>query len=38
MVDVSIGAASVMNGQLELMVHRRLLADDDKGYFGAHNK
>ena len=29
--SVSVGVASVMNGQLELMVHRRLLADDDKG-------
>nr|XP_011463212.1 PREDICTED: alpha-mannosidase-like isoform X2 [Fragaria vesca subsp. vesca] len=31
LVDRSVGGSSIVDGQLELMLHRRLLADDDKG-------
>jgi hypothetical protein len=29
--DVSVGGASLRSGELELMVHRRLQADDSRG-------
>ncbi|KAK9926543.1 hypothetical protein M0R45_023768 [Rubus argutus] len=31
LVDRSVGGSSIVDGQLELMLHRRLLDDDDKG-------
>ncbi|KAK9278049.1 hypothetical protein L1049_027607 [Liquidambar formosana] len=31
LVDRSVGGSSIVDGQLELMLHRRLLRDDDKG-------
>ena len=36
--DRAEGAASLRDGQLELMLHRRLLADDDKGVDEALNE
>ncbi|PQQ06289.1 hypothetical protein Pyn_39897 [Prunus yedoensis var. nudiflora] len=31
LVDRSVGGSSIVDGQLELMVHRRLVHDDDRG-------
>ncbi|KAB2633099.1 lysosomal alpha-mannosidase-like [Pyrus ussuriensis x Pyrus communis] len=38
LVDRSVGGSSIVDGQLELMLHRRLLSDDDKGIFEALNE
>ncbi|CAL0305214.1 unnamed protein product [Lupinus luteus] len=38
LVDRSVGGASVVDGQLELMVHRRLLVDDGRGVAEALNE
>ncbi|XP_057465092.1 probable alpha-mannosidase At5g13980 [Actinidia eriantha] len=38
MVDRSVGGSSIVNGQLELMLHRRLLHDDSRGVAEALNE
>ncbi|XP_048445533.1 probable alpha-mannosidase At5g13980 isoform X4 [Pyrus x bretschneideri] len=38
LVDRSVGGSSIVDGQLELMLHRRLLWDDDKGVAEALNE
>ncbi|KAE9604237.1 putative alpha-mannosidase [Lupinus albus] len=38
LVDRSVGGSSVVDGQLELMVHRRLLVDDGRGVAEALNE
>ncbi|XP_052729058.1 probable alpha-mannosidase At5g13980 isoform X2 [Vigna angularis] len=38
LVDRSIGGSSLQDGQIELMVHRRLLLDDSKGVAEALNE
>lgn len=38
MVDRSVGGSSIVDGQLELMVHRRLLVDDSRGVAEALNE
>ncbi|XP_068305343.1 probable alpha-mannosidase At5g13980 [Pyrus communis] len=38
LVDRSVGGSSIVDGQLELMVHRRLLHDDDRGVGEALNE
>jgi alpha-mannosidase len=38
LVDRSVGGSSIADGQIELMVHRRLLIDDDRGVGEALNE
>ncbi|XP_047167548.1 probable alpha-mannosidase At5g13980 isoform X2 [Vigna umbellata] len=38
LVDRAVGGSSIMDGQLELMVHRRLLEDDSRGVAEALNE
>ncbi|XVF08603.1 hypothetical protein REPUB_Repub07fG0017200 [Reevesia pubescens] len=38
LVDRSVGGSSIKDGQLELMLHRRLLQDDDRGVAEALNE
>ncbi|XP_078160110.1 putative alpha-mannosidase At5g13980 [Carex rostrata] len=38
LVDRSVGGSSIADGQIELMVHRRLLVDDDRGVGEALNE
>ncbi|XP_062168660.1 probable alpha-mannosidase At5g13980 [Alnus glutinosa] len=38
LVDRSVGGASIVDGQLELMLHRRLVADDSRGVGEALNE
>ncbi|KAK7282128.1 hypothetical protein RIF29_10693 [Crotalaria pallida] len=38
LVDRSVGGSSIVDGQLELMVHRRLLEDDSRGVGEALNE
>ncbi|KAL6972970.1 alpha-mannosidase [Sarracenia purpurea var. burkii] len=38
MVDRSVGGSSIVDGQLELMLHRRLLRDDSRGVAEALNE
>uniref|UniRef100_A0A5B7A9H0 Alpha-mannosidase n=1 Tax=Davidia involucrata TaxID=16924 RepID=A0A5B7A9H0_DAVIN len=38
LVDRSVGGSSIVDGQLELMLHRRLLHDDSKGVAEALNE
>lgn len=38
LVDRSVGGSSIVDGQLELMVHRRLLVDDSRGVAEALNE
>lgn len=38
LVDRSVGGSSILDGQLELMVHRRLLFDDGRGVAEALNE
>ncbi|KAI8018947.1 putative alpha-mannosidase [Camellia lanceoleosa] len=38
LVDRSVGGSSIVDGQLELMLHRRLLNDDSKGVAEALNE
>ncbi|KAI4336391.1 hypothetical protein L6164_014924 [Bauhinia variegata] len=38
LVDRSVGGSSIVDGQVELMVHRRLLADDSRGVGEALNE
>ncbi|WJX41060.1 alpha-mannosidase [Trifolium repens] len=38
LVDRSVGGSSILDGQLELMVHRRLLVDDSRGVAEALNE
>ncbi|QCE14629.1 lysosomal alpha-mannosidase [Vigna unguiculata] len=38
LVDRAVGGSSIMDGQLELMVHRRLLQDDSRGVAEALNE
>ncbi|PIA48794.1 hypothetical protein AQUCO_01300017v1 [Aquilegia coerulea] len=38
LVDRSVGGSSLADGQMELMLHRRLLFDDSKGVAEALNE
>ncbi|WOL11467.1 putative alpha-mannosidase [Canna indica] len=38
LVDRSVGGSSILDGQIELMLHRRLLHDDDRGVGEALNE
>ncbi|MCI07912.1 lysosomal alpha-mannosidase-like, partial [Trifolium medium] len=38
LVDRSVGGSSILDGQLELMVHRRILNDDSRGVAEALNE
>ncbi|KAM6583976.1 hypothetical protein CsatB_010978 [Cannabis sativa] len=38
LVDRAVGGSSIVDGQLELMLHRRLLEDDDRGVAEALNE
>ncbi|RWR73136.1 alpha-mannosidase-like protein isoform X1 [Cinnamomum micranthum f. kanehirae] len=38
MVDRAIGGSSILDGQIELMLHRRLVHDDSRGVGETHNE
>jgi alpha-mannosidase len=38
LVDRAVGGSSISDGEIELMLHRRLLYDDGRGVGEAHNE